>query len=443
MTDEQQDTSNKDNRKPTSGAAVGINRGQRKNPSASKPSNNVAQAPSRSGSNKRPSSTPATESGSDNGKRANEGKKSEQRRQQNGGGQGKPNHRKGQSTAGGQGNRQTNNQPTNKPGAAVPAVESSDAMSSLQRVIADLKTTSPPIQTSPLVGNTLPTSTSLPIAQTATSNLPANAPVFQPGASIYPPPTASEPPPRHRKAASMGAAGLSSNFNSFAPHLGSMREDAEDGQNGYEDGEIPDSLYSTQTQIHHPRSQSQTFTAPRFAALAAQQEQHQHNDIVGPSGRPQLAPNFMFGGGPRRRPSAGTAMGPSISEEDVGFQFPQQQTVPSYSDQDMLQRRNEGGGEIRGIMAEQVQSNDHRQIAGADVQCVNRLQFRMRSKHCNVTKLPSINNSSLRIKYFPSKLLDLPQIVPPPIDAYKAQSLWVWVIRVVNKSSWVSLVCVT
>lgn len=355
MTDEQQDTSNKDNRKPTSGAAVGNNRGQRKNPSASKPSDNVAQPPSRSGSNKRPSSTPATESGSDNGKRTNEGKKSEQRRQvQNGGGQGKANHRKGQSTTG-QGNRQINNQPTNKPGAAVPVVESSDALSSLQRVIADLKTTSPPIQTSPLAGNTLPTSTSLPIAQTATSNLPANAPVFQPGASIYPPPTASEPPPRHRKAASMGAAGLPGNFNSFAPHLGSMREDVEDGQNGYEDGEIPDSLYSTQTQTHHPRSQSQIFTAPRFAALAAQQDQQQHNDVLGPSGRPQLAPNFMFGGRVRRRPGTGT-MGPPINEEDVGFQFPQQQTVPSYSDQDISQRRNEGSGEIRGIMAEQVQS---------------------------------------------------------------------------------------
>jgi protein SSD1 len=148
----------------------------------------------------------------------------------------------------------------------------------------------------------------------------------------------------------MGTAGFSSNFNSFSPHLGSMREDAEEGQNGYEASDIPDSLYSTQPQGHHPRSQSQTFTAPRFAALAAQQEQQQ-NDVLGPSGRPQLAPNFMFG--TRRRPSAGTAMAPSISEEDVGFQFPQQQTVPSYSDQDVLQRRNESG-EIRGIMAEQV-----------------------------------------------------------------------------------------
>lgn len=149
----------------------------------------------------------------------------------------------------------------------------------------------------------------------------------------------------------MGAAGLSSNFNNFSPHLGSMREDAEDGQNGYEDGEIPESLYSTQPQGHHPRSQSQSFTAPRFAALAAQQE-HQQNNVLGPSGRPQLAPNFMFGARNRS-----IAMGPPINEEDVGFQFPQQQTVQSYSDQDTLQRRNEGGGEIRGIMAEQVRSS--------------------------------------------------------------------------------------
>jgi len=145
--------------------------------------------------------------------------------------------------------------------------------------------------------------------------------------------------------------GLSSNFNSFAPHLGSMREDVEEGQNGYEEGEIQESFYSTQPQAHHPRSQSQSFTAPRFAALAAQQDQQQPNDVLGPSGRPQLAPNFMFG---RRRPSTGASLGPPINEEDVGFQFPQQQTIQSYSDQDMLQRRNEGGGEIRGIMAEQV-----------------------------------------------------------------------------------------
>lgn len=346
MTDEQQDTSNKDGRKPTSNPASGANRGQRRNPSVSKPTNNTTQS-SKPGSNKRPGGTPTTESGSENGKKASDGKKSEQRRQpQSGGGQGKASNRKGQSTAS-QNSRNNNGQTSNKPGNSAPPPDSSDALSSLQRVIADLKTTSPPNQPAPLAGNTLPTSTSAPITQTTTSNLPANAPVFQPGASIYPPPTASEPPPRHRKAVSMGTAGLSSNFGNFAPHLGSMKEDVEDGQNGYEEGEIAE-MYSTQLQGHHPRSQSQSFTAPRFAALAAQQE-HQQNDILGPSGRPQLAPNFMFGA---RKRSIG--MGPPINEEDVGFQFPQQQTVPSYSDQEVMQRRNEGGGEIRGIMAEQI-----------------------------------------------------------------------------------------
>ncbi|KAI0068729.1 RNB-domain-containing protein, partial [Artomyces pyxidatus] len=192
-------------------------------------------------------------------------------------------------------------------------------------------------------------STSMPIAQTSTSTLPANAPVFQPGASMYPTPNASEPPPRHRKAASLGASTLSSNFNSFSPHLGSMMEDVEEGSGAYEEGEIPENLYNTQG--HHPRSQSQNFTAPRFAALAAQQQEQM--DVLGPSGRPQLAPGFMFGA--RRRPSTTSPMGPPIGEDDVGFQFPQQQTVPSYSDQEQSShRRGESGGEIRGIMAEQI-----------------------------------------------------------------------------------------
>ena len=128
-------------------------------------------------------------------------------------------------------------------------------------------------------------------------------------------------------------------------------EDIEEGYgNGnasYEEGEIQENLYSTQG--HHPRSQSQNFTAPRFAALAAQQEQ---SDIVGPSGRPQLAPGFMFGA--RRRPSTNSTMGPPISEEDIGFQFPQQQTLSGYAEQEPAHRRSESTGEIRGIMAEQV-----------------------------------------------------------------------------------------
>jgi protein SSD1 len=122
-----------------------------------------------------------------------------------------------------------------------------------------------------------------------------------------------------------------------------MMEDAEDGV-VFEDDEVQERYYPQPG--HHPQSQS--FMAPRFAALAAQQEQ----DSVGPTGRPQLAPGFMFGA--RKRTGL---MGPPINEEDVGFQFPQQgqqqSFAPEISQQGQTHRRSESG-EITGIMAEQV-----------------------------------------------------------------------------------------
>ena len=139
-------------------------------------------------------------------------------------------------------------------------------------------------------------------------------------------------------------------FPSYSPNLGSMMEDIEDqGSALMEEGEIPDNIPQAG---HQRRSLSQNFTAPRFAALAAQQEQ---SDLVGPSGRPQLAPGFMFGA--RRRPSSAMPMGPPINEEDVGFQFPQQQTQPSYSldaGLDANRRKHDNSAEISGIMAEQI-----------------------------------------------------------------------------------------
>jgi protein SSD1 len=181
------------------------------------------------------------------------------------------------------------------------------------------------------------------------SNLPVNAPVFQPGAAAYPGTNASAADVKHRKAASVGAA-LSNNFNSFAPHLGSMVEDAEDaGGASFEDGEIADNYY--QQPGHQARAQSQSFMAPRFAALAAQQEQ---GDAVGPTGRPQLAPGFMFGAGAGTRKRGGP-MGPPINEEDVNFQFPQQQHFPSDGPTESKHRKSESA-EITGIMAEQVHS---------------------------------------------------------------------------------------
>ncbi|KAF8843134.1 RNB-domain-containing protein [Paxillus ammoniavirescens] len=221
------------------------------------------------------------------------------------------------------------------------SMESSDALSSLQRVIADLKTTSPPNQVS-LANNSLAASMHAP--QALGSNLPPNAPVFQPGASAFPGSNLPDAP-WHRKAASLGPSSLSGNYNLFSPHLGAMMEDVEDGAvASFEDGEISEHFFPNPG--HQPRSHSQSFMAPRFAALAAQQEQ----DIPGPTGRPQLAPNFMFGA--RRRTSSNVPMGP-LNEEDVGFQFPQQQN-PSSEGVMHDQNHRRPDNDITGIMAEQI-----------------------------------------------------------------------------------------
>ena len=150
----------------------------------------------------------------------------------------------------------------------------------------------------------------------AQSNLPPNAPVFQPGAPSYPGFKAPEPAPRHRKAASVGAnPAPPMNFSSsYSPNLGSMTEDSEDRGSGFEEGEISDTANFQPG--HQARSQSQSFTAPRFAALARQEQ----SEVIGPSGRPQLAPSFTFG--TRRRGANPPVIGPAISEEDVNFQFP-------------------------------------------------------------------------------------------------------------------------
>ena len=330
-------------------SAPNIPRGSKRTPSNARPSSaagNLPGAPrpsSRTGNKK--SATPAaggTESGSESSKKPTEAKKPDfPRNKSQGGGQRNGNHR----------NRQPSSSQVNRSSAAkdrtsmgqssspapVSASESSDALSSLQRVIADLKTTGPNQPSPP--NNSLAASMHAP--QAPGSNLPANAPVFYPGALAFPA-SALPDAARHRKAASLGASALSGNFNSFSPHLGAMIEDVEDGTGAsFEDGEISENFFSNSG--HQARSQSQSFMAPRFAALAAQQEQ----DVLGPTGRPQLAPNFMFG--TRRRTSSNVPMGP-LNEEDVGFQFPQQQNQPSEG----IVHDHRRGDDITGIMAEQV-----------------------------------------------------------------------------------------
>lgn len=341
MTDEPHNLPKKGEKKP--------NKDSRRTLSSARPSSAAgnlqgAPRPSSVTANKKPatgsSTAGGTESGSDTNRKAPDSKKVDPRKNQTGGAQRNGNHRKGQPSAP-QGSRLVRERTHSSSPAPPSASESSDALSSLQRVIADLKIASPPNQSSsPATNNSLSASMHAPQAQP--SNLPANAPVFQPGASSFPASNLSDSV-RHRKAASLGPASLAGNYQSFSPHLGAMMEDAEDGTGvSFEDGEIPEVFYPQQ-QGHQPRSQSQSFMAPRFAALAAQEQ-----DVLGPTGRPQLAPGFMFGA--RRRTSSNVPVGPPINEEDVRFQFPQQQY--NFPSDEQPQRKPEG--DITGIMAEQV-----------------------------------------------------------------------------------------
>ena len=230
------------------------------------------------------------------------------------------------------GNRQASKSNSSTPAPAIGA-ETSDALSSLQRIIADLKIASPAVQ---------------PSANTQTeviSSLPPNAPIFQPGMQTWPGTPQNTDQARHRKAASVGTYN-NNPMGHYAPNLGVMMEDAED-PGAYEEGEMQGDASFRPQQNHNRRSLSQSFTAPRFAALA-----QQDHEVLGPTGRPQLAPGFMFGGGPRRRGSSNGPVGPPINEDDVGFQFPQQQGRPL--DGQGLPRQDDAGGEITGIMAEQV-----------------------------------------------------------------------------------------
>jgi protein SSD1 len=360
----------KDEKKPVPSAG----RTAKKNASGQRPSTGGQGGPRPSSrTNNKKTSTPsvnAAESGSDTTSRKGSEKKPDQRNKNQGGSGaggggggsiGRSGMRKGL-TGGTSSGRQGNNakeQVSHKQSASpapAPNAEASAALSSLQRVIADLKT-APPAPPAP--ANNAPP----PPPQVYSSNLPTNAPVFQPGAAAYPGIGLADP--KHRKAASLGQPMLSGNFNSFSPHLGAMIEDAEDGHGNtsVEDGEIQETFF--QPSGHQPRSQSQSFVAPRFAALAQQDQV----EAIGPTGRPQLAPGFMFGA--RRRATSNVPMGPPINEEDVGFQFPQQQQQQHQQPQQPQQQqpqptfqpehvapetmhRKTDSGEFTGIMAEQV-----------------------------------------------------------------------------------------
>lgn len=305
-----------------------------------------ASRPSSRAGNKKPansSTTGGTESGSESNKKPQEAKRNDSRsKNQPGSGQRTGNHRKAQVSTS-QPNRVSQSKDRVLPSPSpvpVSASESSDALSSLQRVIADLKTTTPSGQPSPT--NTLAASIHAPQQQQPSNPLQSNSSMFS-GANLV-------DAVRHRKAASLGNSALPGNYNSFSPHLVAMMEDAEDGVGAsVEEGEISEGFFPNSG--HHPRTQSQNFVAPRFAALAAQQMEQ---DVHGPTGRPQLAPSFTFGA--RRRTASNVPLGPPINEEDVGFQFPQQQQQQNFSQDNAAvepsHRKPEN--DITGIMAEQI-----------------------------------------------------------------------------------------
>jgi protein SSD1 len=337
-------------------------------PAVASPSGNQANAPSprptpspRPG-NRRPSGTPAGDSGSESGtRREGNNRRNEGRgggRGGRGGGRGGNRSASGSSRPAegrtGNGNSRDNHKASPGSAAAPPLAESSDALARLQSVIADMKgSPAVPAQNTVTAGPAPGSSAAI----AAASTLPPTAAPFQPSGGMLANAAAAA---QHRKAASLGLpVGLSGNFNSYSPHLGAMMEDAEDA--GLEDGEIRDMQQQQmgfRQQAHQPRAQSQSFSAPRFAALAAQQQQQQQQpqeEVIGPTGRPQLAPGFSFGA---RRQANGAPMAPPISEEDVGFQFPQQVTPQVFDfdpSQIELPRRNEPPRpEFNGIMAEQV-----------------------------------------------------------------------------------------
>ena len=355
----------REDKRPSTGPGQGGQGGNRnrRNPSRSgnpNGGNPGGPRPASRGSNKRgpTSNTNPTESGSESAAKKNDGKKNDHRsRPSTGGprtgGNRRPSQSANQASRQNSGNsnnngpKQNGKQPASASPIPVATSDSSVALSSLQRVIADLKTTPPASQPS----NSAPgitASISMPSSQIQGSNLPPNAPVFQPGAAAYPGNAGNEPP-RHRKAASLGT-GQGPALNTYSPNLGSMMEVVEDQVNvSVEEGEIRENIAPPAP--HQRRSLSQTFTAPRFAALAAQNEQ---GEGISPVGRPQLAPGFMFGG--RRRPSAAMPLGPPINEEDIGFQFPQQQNQPSFSnDSDPgLRKPDQGENDMTGLSSEKL-----------------------------------------------------------------------------------------
>lgn len=299
-----------------------------------------------------------------------DGKKRDNQRRGNQPVRGQGNNRRGTGRQPSQGGRQQSGDqatPSSESPATVtsPLAQEPAGQRIMERAITDIKPM-PSAQAASQQQNPAPAAPQQALSAQG-STLGLNAPVFQPGASVYPTPGApTDLPPRHRKSASTGSHSSPGSFASpsfasplqnFSPNLHSMREDVA------EEGEIDEASAQYQAQQFQQQGAQPSvgaFSAPRFAALAHQQQQaqagQQESEVLGPSGRPQLAPTFQFGAR-RRTATGGPAGGPAITEDDLGFQFPQQQHYqpesqnPS-SQQPQAHRRT--GSEVSGMLAEQV-----------------------------------------------------------------------------------------
>lgn len=286
------------------------NRGRRsaKSTGGSNASGNGSRPHSRNANKKnqsqgQPASTqPGTGSARNNDGASSDGKGSTGRRsgaQSSRGGRGGRNK---PSTA----NQRPNNKDTGSPGTTSQGEGESSALSNLQKAIADLKAM-------PNNGNQASSASATQPVPPTQSTLTPSAPPFHPTSFVAPAP---EVPPRHRKAQSMGPTPQQqiqsySGLGQYTPGLDSMNEDGEFQ---------PTETVSPLAQFGRHQAMG-SFTAPRFAALQGQGAQ---SPGEGP-GRPQLAPSFQFG---NKRRTNSVSIGPPISEEDAGFQFPQTPQTP-------------------------------------------------------------------------------------------------------------------
>jgi protein SSD1 len=332
----------------------------------------------------RPSSTDGT--------KKNDNRRSGPRRESQSVGRGQGNNRRGSNRQASQSRQQSGEQtkasPATENSASTPSATAQEQAGPgqrlLERAITDMKAlpsgqAAPQQQNSSAPAPAAAAPQQIPTAQSSTLGL--NAPVFQPGASVYPTPGApTDLPPRHRKSASTGSHSTPGSFSSpsfasplqnFSPNLHSMREDVA------EEGEIDENGNPYHQQQQQPQFQQRNvqppagaFSAPRFAALAQQQQQGQaiqeDPEVLGPTGRPQLAPSFQFGA--RRRTNTNPATGPALPEGDLGFQFPQQQHYQPESQtqqpqqslgQAQPQAHRRTGSEVSGMLAEQVHAYIH------------------------------------------------------------------------------------